>query len=322
MLPLFSRRKFLTGSGGLAAMSLLPVSVGALSEPMYPPTDLSFFETPISAGPGAIRFGYAAISWGGNDRRAIAEVSSAGFRGIQLLSGVLREFGDKPGALRDMLHEHDLAFIALSSGDVGIEPGLRAEEVARYTSHARFVNDCGGLYLQIIDKRPEGHQVGAADYKQLGTLLTEIGKRSADPGVTLGYHHHVGSIGERPDEIDRVLDASDSRYVKLVLDVAHYFQGGGDPAKAIERYRDRLLYLHVKDVERPAPGSSNANSFEFVELGPGQVNLPAVFEALQKARFRGWAVVELDNGSAEPHSPKESAVLNKKFIEEKLGYGK
>jgi L-ribulose-5-phosphate 3-epimerase len=129
----------------------------------------------------------------------------------------------------------------------------------------------------------------------------------------------VGSIGERPDEIDRVLDASGSRYVKLVLDVAHYFQGGGDPAKAIERCRDRLLYLHVKDVERPAPGSSNANSFEFVELGRGQVNLPAVFEALQKARFRGWAVVELDNGSAEPHSPKESAVLNNKFIEEKLG---
>jgi len=36
----------------------------------------------------------------------------------------------------------------------------------------------------------------------------------------------------------------------MELDVAHYFQGGGDPAKAIEKYSDRLLFLHIKDVER------------------------------------------------------------------------
>lgn len=322
MFPRFSRRKFLAGSSGLAVMSLVPVSVEALFEPMYPPTDLSFFEKPISAGPAAIRFGYAAIAWGDNDRQAIEEISAVGFRGIQLLSNGLREFGGKPGALRELLHLHDLSFIALSSEEVGIEPGLRAEQIARCTSHAKFVRDCGGLYLQIIDKRPEGRSVGAADYRQLGTLLTEIGKRSADMGVTLGYHHHVGSIGEHPDEIDRVLDASDPRYVKLVLDVAHYFQGGGDPAKAIERHHDRLLYVHIKDVERKTPTSADADPFEFVELGRGQVNLPAVFEALQKTGFRGWAVVELDNGSRGPHSPKESAILNKKYIEEKLGYGK
>ena len=210
--------------------------------------------------------------------------------------------------------------MALSSGDVGIEVGTRAEEIARHTRHAKFVHDCGGLYLQIIDKRPLGRPVVAADYKQLGVLLTEIGKRSADLGVSLGYHHHVGSIGEAPDEIDRVLEAADPRYVKLILDVAHYFQGGGDPAAAIRRHHDRLLYLHIKDVVRPMPGSSDAKSFDFAELGRGQVNLPAVFAALQDTGFRGWAVVELDSDAGGPHSPKESAMLNKKYIEEKLGY--
>lgn len=320
MASRFSRREFLAGSGRLAALSLLPVSARAAFEPLYPPADLSFFEKPIGAAGAAIRFGYAAISWGEKNRQAIEEISSVGFRGIQLRSTVLREFGEKPRALRELLRRHNLTFVALSSGDVGIEPGVRAEEIVRHTRHAKFLHDCGGLYLQIIDRWPVGRPVGAVDYKQLGTLLTEIGKRSADLGVTLGYHHHMGSIGESPDEIDRVLEAADPRYVKLALDVAHYFQGGGDPAKAVERHRDRLLYLHIKDVVRPTPGSSDAKSFDFVELGRGQVNLPAVFAALQDTGFRGWAVVELDNDPGGPHSPRESALLNKKYIEEKLGY--
>src|SRR2546428_119280 len=84
--------------------------------------------------------------------------------------------------------------------------------------------------------------------QHLGSLMSEIGKRSADLGVPLGYHNHMGSMGERPEEVDRVLDAADPRYVKLELDIAHYYQGGGDPVKAIERYKDRLLFLHIKDV--------------------------------------------------------------------------
>ncbi|MBI4420795.1 MAG: hypothetical protein HY560_08215 [Gemmatimonadetes bacterium] len=31
-----------------------------------------------------IRFGYAAITWGGNDRQAIDDIAAVGFRGIQL----------------------------------------------------------------------------------------------------------------------------------------------------------------------------------------------------------------------------------------------
>jgi len=60
----------------------------------------------------------------------------------------------------------------------------------------------------------------------------------------------MGSLSERPEELDQIMSASDPRYVKLELDIAHYLQGGGDPVKAIEKYSDRLLFLHIKDVER------------------------------------------------------------------------
>jgi inosose dehydratase len=115
------------------------------------------------------------------------------------------------------------------------------------------------------------------------------------------------------------MEAGDPRYAKLELDVAHYFQGGGDPAKAVEKYSDRLLFLHLKDVERLPGGVDAKQSYRFVELGRGSVNLPAVIDALRKINFRGWGIVELDAVPDKARTPKESAVINKNYVEEKLG---
>jgi inosose dehydratase len=280
--------------------------------------DLSHFDTPITPAPSEIHFGYAAITWGGNDRQAIEDIAAVGFRGIQLRSNSIAEFGS-PAAVRDLLSQHDLKFVALSSGDLPSDPASAKKSIAEHTAHAKFVRDAGGLYLQVVDNRPKGRAATPADYKNLGKTLTELGKRTADLGIPLGYHNHMGSLGQRPEELDQAMSASDPRYVKLELDIAHYFQGGGDPVKAIEKFSDRLLFLHIKDVERLPEGKDQEHSYRFVELGQGLVDVPAVFEALRKVNFRGWAVVELDDVPNNAHSPKEAAAANKEYLQEKLG---
>ena len=316
-----SRREFLLGMGMAAAataVSSFPAEALWRVWPLYPPMDLSYFDTPITPAPADILFGYASITWGGNDRQAIEDIAALGFHGIQLRANVLKEFGSA-AELRELLEKHQLKMVALSSGGVRIDPALEAEEIAKHTANAKFVHDAGGLYLQVTDERPKNRAIAAADYKRLGQLITEIGKRTADLGVSLGYHNHMGSLGERPEEVDQILQATDPRYAKLELDVAHYFQGGGDPAKAIEKYSDRLLFLHIKDVE-PAPGNADAkHPYRFVELGRGKVNFPAVFDALHKVNFRGWAIVELDAVPDKARAPKESDATSKKYLEEKLG---
>jgi len=315
-----SRREFLTGLGVMTAAAAVPAISGyaSLVQPLYPPMDLSYFDTPITPAPADIRFGYASITWGGKDRQAIEDIASLGFHGIQLRSNVIKDFGS-PAELRDLLEKHQLKMVALSSGGVRIDPALEAEEIAKHTANAKFVRDVGGLYLQVTDERPKDRAITAADYKRLGRLISEIGKRTADLGVSLGYHNHMGSLGERPEEVEQILQAADPRYAKLELDVAHYFQGGGDPAKAIEKYSDRLLFLHIKDVE-PVPGNADAKRpYRFVELGRGRVDLPAVFDALHKVNFRGWAVVELDVVPDKTRTPKESGAISKKYLEEKFG---
>jgi inosose dehydratase len=318
-----SRRKFLRDISIIAALTLAPTrALGrCIAPPAHHSLDVVDVAESIAPAPADMRFAYATITWKGNDVQAIKDIAEVGFRGVQLRANAVQEYGARPAALRALLAEHHLEMVALSSGNVGIAPGTASDEIAKHTRHAQFLRDVGGHYLQLIDAaRPKDRRPVADDYKQLGSVMTEIGKRAMEFGVAVGYHHHMGSLGQAPADVDRIMNEADPRYVKLLLDVAHYAQGGGDPAKAIKQYRDRLLFLHIKDVESLAPNATDktASAYRFVELGRGRVNLPAVFAALKGIKFHGWLVVELDGVPDATRTPKESAIISKRFIEEKL----
>ena len=308
-----SRRHFIAG---LSASALAFTARHASAEPLYPPTDLSVFRRPIKPAPSEIRFGYHAITWGDDNMRAIREISELGFRGIQLRTNILKDVGKDPARLRDLLAQYNLQFVALSSGGVQTASATD-EEVRKHVDNARFVRDAGGLYLQVTDEARPKDKPTAEDFKRLGRLLTEIGRRTADLGIPLGYHNHMHSLGEAPDEVERILENADPRYVKFELDVAHYHQGGGDPAQAIKRYHDRLLFFHIKDVEQTGPDARRA--YRFVELGRGRVNLPGVFAAMREINFRGWAIIELDAVPDKSRTPRASALISKRYVEERLG---
>ena len=261
-----------------------------------------------------IRFGYAAITWGGNDVQAIDDIAALGFAGIQLRDSAVARWGDKPADLKSRLASRKLTFVALSSGSVSLDPAKQESNLALHLSHARFAQQTGAQFLQVTDERPAGRQPGADDYRRMGRLLTELGKRTADVGVPLSLHPHMGALSQTPGEVDRVLEAADPRFVKLELDIAHYQQAGGNPVSAIRRYADRLLFLHIKDVESPVPGGA-PESYRFVELGRGKVDVKAVFAALAETRFDGWAIVELDEVPDNTRSPKESAEISKRYLQ-------
>jgi len=303
MQSLSSRRTFLAGIGSVAATAAIP-RVAAFAP---------------NSGAAGIRFGYAAITWGRDGRQAIEDISATGFEGIQLRLDASTDF--QPAQLRTMLEQHRLTFVALSSGEISIDPAAKADAIAKHTANAKFVRDAGGLYLQILDQLKDyPRQVTAEEGKRLGKLLTELGKRTADVGIPLAYHNHMNTISEHPANLDIVLENSDPKYVKLLFDTAHSLAGGGDPADAIRKYHDRILFLHLKDVVDIPPDTAGARyPFKFVELGQGKVDLPAVFAALDKVKFRGWGVVELDRVPDKSKTPKQSAMISRKYLEEKMG---
>jgi inosose dehydratase len=297
-----SRREFVSVLAGMAAGAALPL------RPAFA----------ASGGTPGIQYGYAAMTWGKEEKQAIADISAVGFKGVQFRLEAVTEF--QPAQLKEILQQRKLTFVALSSGQISIDPATEAEQIAKHVANAKYVHDAGGLYLQILDElKPYPRKATPEECKRLGKLLTELGKKTADLGVPLGYHNHMNTIGEGPTNVDIILDAADPKYVKLELDTAHSVAGGGDPAKAIEKYHDRLLFLHLKDVVDSPMTAKAQYPFTWVELGRGRVNLPAVFAALDKVKFRGWCVVELDRVPNETGTPKQSAMISREFLEQKIG---
>ncbi len=316
-----SRREFLATLGAAAAAALPAPLRAAADGPLYPPLDLSAFDRPITPRPFALRLGCASILWGGDDDKAIDEIAALGFHGIQLRSNVVARYGDKPEELRRRLDAKKLALLCFSSGNVNADPASREALLDTHLAHARFAKALGGAFLQVTSERPKGRAPSPEDYERLGGLLTEIGRRTLDLGVRLVYHNHMGGFGESPEEMAKVLDASDRHYVSLLLDIAHYAQGGGDPAVAIARHRDRLALLHLKDVrDAPADGGRPArDAYQFVELGHGRVDVPQVIATLKKISFRGPAVLELDEVPDPGRTPRDCAETNRRYAVETLG---
>ena len=78
--------------------------------------------------------------------------------------------------------------------------------------------------------------------------LTEFGRRlKGEYGLTLAYHHHLMMVAETFDEVSRLFDAT-GRDAGLLLDTGHAHAGGFDYAKLIERFGDRIVHIHLKDV--------------------------------------------------------------------------
>jgi inosose dehydratase len=293
----FTRRTLVGGLSAVAAASALPA---------------------FAAVKGCdLRYGYTAMTWGAAEKQAIDDISALGFAGIQFRIDVVTEF--KPAELKNLLAQKKLTFVALSSGEISLDAPA-ADEIAKHVANAQFVKDCGGLYLQVLDQlKTYPRTATREECRQLGKLLTEIGKRTAGLGIPLGYHNHMNTIGEHPGNLDLILENSDPQYVKLELDTAHMVAGGGDPAKMVERYHDRLLFLHLKDVVDMPMTPKMKYPFQWVELGRGKVDMPAVYAALDKVRFKGWAVIELDRVPDPARSPKECAAISKDYLTQKLG---
>jgi len=312
-----SRREFLAGLAGAGALATLPRTVRASSAgPLYPPMNLSAFDAPLHHGETEIRLGCAALTWGDNAANAISDIAADGFAGIQLRAPTLDQIPD-PHALRDLLAQHKLTFVALSSGSTSLDPEMRQQQLETHLAHARYVHEAGGLYMQLISANAKPGQTFTADqYKLQGEIFTEIGKRIADYGIKLGFHNHMNTIGQPLESVEAILEASDPNYVYLLLDVAHYLQGGGDPAAAIHKYRKRILFVHFKDVK----SADNANGYEWVELGKGRVDFSGVIAALHEVHFRGWGVVELDSvPKGDALTPKEANAASLQYLREKLG---
>jgi inosose dehydratase len=259
--------------------------------------------------------GYSSITWSGQDEQAIKDIASLGFKGIQLRANTFSKYGENPSALKALIVQSGLQLCMFSSGNVEIDPAKVDASIAQHVKHATFVKALGGTSIQLTNSlRKKGVKPEEKDLIRLAEVMNEIGAKTKEIGIQATYHNHMDQFGETPEEVELLVQHMDPSKIKLLLDVAHYFQGGGNPADAVLKYKKVLHSLHVKDVRQTEP------RYRFVELGQGKVNLEEVFANLDKIKFKGFAIVELDAVPDAGKTPFSCAETSKEFLKTRIQY--
>jgi inosose dehydratase len=303
-----SRRQFLLRAGATALVTQFDVN-------------------PISSVLAAdyeLKIGYHTVTWGDRTEQAIDEISELGFGGVAIRRPDYEKYANRAAEFKALMAAKKLTLVSISTGDVTINPGAEKQEAADRVAMAKWMKEVGGLYLEISDGlRAKDGVNDLDDYKKMGRRLTEIGKRTfGEYGVKLGYQNRMNSMGERQLEFERIMNAADQKYVWAAIDVAHMLTAGGDPVKLTRDYINRMLYPHFTDVliQKVPPGLDGRPlrpKYDFVELGQGVVNIPGALQILKDFRYQGWIIIDLDSARGG-RTPKESAVISKRYVEEKL----
>lgn len=322
-----SRRQFIADLGLASAVVALPAGflLSCSDAKKEEKTDNQADSTAITATEMPIRvsnitWGCSIITWGNETVQGIKEIGGLGFKGVQLRSNCYKEYGEKTAELKAMLDQYGLALPVFSSGNVEIEKAKEKETIEMHVNHAKFISKLGGKYLQLTNNaRPKDRKPTTEELQRLAKVMNEIGKQANDVGISAVYHNHMGQLGETPEEVDIIMEACNPQYVNLLLDIAHYFQGGGDPAKAVMYYKEIMKVIHIKDVgDLEKDGKP---SYQFVELGQGKINLPEFFSSLEEIKFEGWVIDELDSiPQGVSRNALECHQSNKKYIAEILKY--
>lgn len=268
-----------------------------------------------------IRFGTNPIAWANDDDQSLGahiptdqilrEAAAIGFDGIE--NG--HRWPDDPEALRQLLGGHGLAFISgWYSLNLLTQPV--ATEKAAIQRHLDKLKHNGSAVCIVCETSNsiQGRDVAlsqspvltAAAMRDFGAKVEELAEFTAAQGITLVYHHHMGTVVETPDEIDAFMAATGPA-TKLLFDAGHcYFGGqGGDPAPVLRKYAGRVAHFHAKNVRPDVMAKVRDTGMSFMDgvragvfTVPGDpeggVDFAPLLRILKDSGYGGWIVIEAE----------------------------
>jgi inosose dehydratase len=269
------------------------------------------------------RIAGAPISWG------VCEVPDWGFQldpatvlgQMQELGLAATEFGpvgfldDDPVARAGQLAGYGMTavggFLPVLLHDPGHDPLPEVD---------RFIDGCLACGADVVvlaaftgvdgyDDRPELDDEG---WRVMLDNLDRIAAHAQSRGVVASLHPHVGTMVETGGETERVLAGS---RIGLCVDTGHLLVGGADPVALTAAHPDRVVHVHLKDVDGALAQQVVEGTLAFGDavragmfrpLGEGDVDIAAMVRTLEVAGYRGWYVLEQDvmlDGPPEGEGP-------------------
>lgn len=146
-------------------------------------------------------------------------------------------------------------------------------------------------------------------------------------GIALTFHHHMGTVVQDPDEVERMMANTDPEYVSLLFDTGHFTYCGADPLEMVKKYVNRIKHVHLKDIRPEVVKEVKDNDLSFLEgvrrgaftvPGDGCIDFDPIFKVLEENGYEGYMLVEAEQDPAKAN-PLEYAIKARKFIREKTG---
>jgi inosose dehydratase len=275
----------------------------------------------------SIRIGINPLTWTNDDlpslgaettlETCLREAREAGFTGVELGN----KFPRQASVLAPILRAHDLDLVSGWYSGRLLERDVDAEWSAMQP-HFELLHalKCQVMVFAEVSRCTHGDQraplsqrphLPENQWARFGERLSALAQRMQDEGLRMAYHHHMGTVVQSAQDIDRMM-ANTSAAVGLLLDTGHLTYAGGDPAQMAAKYAARIVHVHCKDVRKNVLERSRNRDTSFLNAvldgvftvpGDGMVDYRRVLQPIAQSGYDGWLVVEAeqDPAVAIPH---------------------
>lgn len=143
------------------------------------------------------------------------------------------------------------------------------------------------------------------DWKRIASRFNQAGFTAKKQGLQFCYHNHEYEFGEIEGQVpfDLLLTETDSRLVKIQMDLYWLTRGGKDPLDYFAKWPGRFPSVHVKDMDAtPRRG--------FADLGTGTIDFARIFRKAQQAGIQHYFYEQDET----PGPPMESAKVAYEYL--------
>ena len=240
--------------------------------------------------------GYVTL---GDEKMLLQKVSEKGYKYFEIFEGNIRKYEGNQAAFSSLMNNFDLSLLGVYVGCHFIYPDALPCELAKVDKVTKLAKAFGAKHIVLGGGSIRAKGIQEGDYRLLAEGVDAASKVVREHGLTPSYHPHLGSLAEKPEQIHKLFSLSNTLFCP---DIAHLIAGGCDIMDILEKYYDRIPYVHLKDID--ANGT-------FVPLGKGRAPISEIIRFFLNKGYKGDWLVEIDG---YPGDPEEACETSYRFL--------
>ena len=292
-----------------------------------------------------VKLGIAPIAWTNDDlpdlgsentfEQCISEMALAGFTG----SEVGNKYPNDPEILKAALKLRGMEIcnqwfssFLLTKPFAEVEKAFRKQLTFLKALGANIIGASEQSYSvqgkQNVAVFDEKYVMSDDEWTVFCDGMNKLGKIAKEEyGISLTYHHHMGTVIQTAEETKRMLDNTDAEYLSLLYDTGHFKYCDVDPLEMVKTHISRIKHVHLKDIRQEVVKQVKERHLSFLDgvrmgtftvPGDGCIDFDPIFKVLADNNYKGYLLVEAEQDPSKAN-PLEYAIKARAFIKEKTG---